>query len=297
MKRIWMHPWVSSPWLLTIALCFGLFAPLHAAEANAPWQELPVMPELPTPDLTGHTDIDTARIWWGRYGPVHLGIPVLLLHGGFGSSNYFAHLIPALRADGRSVIVIDSRGHGRSTLGRAPLGYARMAADVIAVLDQLQVTKVDLVGWSDGGIIGLELAISHRDRLGRLFAFGANADPSGVRPGSENSPVFKAYLERAERDHARVAPAPAAFARLHQQVLNMWSTEPHLSRAQLRSISTPTTIADGQYEEAILPAHVVFMAQNLADANMMILPRVSHFAMLQAPDTFNDAVLYFLHHR
>lgn len=283
--------------LFAFALCAGLLGSLVAAESVPPWMTLPAMPELPPPATTGYTGVDTARIWWGRYNPSAAGIPVLLLHGGLGCSNYFAHLIPALVADGRGVITIDSRGHGRSSIGRGPLGYALMASDVLAVIDQLQVPKVDLVGWSDGGIVGLELAITHPERIGRLFAFGANANPSGLRPGSENSPVFRVYLERAERDYAHVAAAPDAFAALRDQVLHMWSTEPHLARAQLHSISAPTTIADGQYEESILPEHVFFMARSIADANMMILPRVSHFAMLQVPDTFNDSVLYFLRHR
>jgi pimeloyl-ACP methyl ester carboxylesterase len=287
-----------------LALCLGVAlgsllssGSAVAADRAPPWSTLPPMPDLPAPVATGTTAIDGARIWWGRYNSGASGTPVLLLHGGVGSSNYFAYLIPVLTSDHRAVIAIDSRGHGRSTLGQDPLGYARMASDVLAVLDELHVPRVDVVGWSDGGIIGLELAITHPERIARLFAFGANTDPSGLRAGSENTPVFKAYLDRASKDYARVSPTPAAFPQLLEQVMHMWATEPHLTTAQLASIRAPTTISDGQHEESILPEHVAYMARSIPDANIMILPGVSHFAMLQVPETFNDAVLYFLHHR
>jgi pimeloyl-ACP methyl ester carboxylesterase len=283
--------------LQRLIVSFGLLVLANPADSAAQWLSLPPMPALPQPSTTGYTPIGAARIWWGRYNASAAGIPVLLLHGGMGSSNYFAHLIPTLVADGRGVIAIDSRGHGRSTLGGDKLSYELMASDVLAVLDQLQIPKVDLVGWSDGGIIGLELAIYHRKRINRLYAFGANADSGGLTPGSENTAVFKAYLDRSGRDYARLSPTPDAFGTFERLVNNMWATEPHLTRAQLASITAPVTIADGQHEESILPEHVFYMAQSIPDANLMILPNVSHFAMLQEPQTFNESVLYFLHRR
>jgi pimeloyl-ACP methyl ester carboxylesterase len=280
-----------------IALIVGLLAGAHSAASAAVWSTLPPVPQLPKPSAVGYTSIDSARIWWARYNTSSLGVPVLLLHGGLGSTNYFAYLIPALVADGCSVIAIDSRGHGRSTLGNANLSYELMASDVVTILNQLHIPKVDLVGWSDGGIIGLELAIEHRELINRLYAYGANVDPNGQRPGSENSTVFKEYMQRSASDYARISPTPTAFATLLEQVTHMWATEPHLTKAQLASIAAPVTIADGQHEEAILPEHIFYMSQAIPDANMMILPNVSHFAMLQSPQNFNDSVLFFLHRR
>ena len=86
--------------------------------------------------------------------------------------------------------MLDSRGHGRSTRTETPIGYDLMASDVLALMDK-RIPKAALVGWSDGAIIGLDIAIHHPERLTRLFAFAANSDPSGVKDVSQ-SPVFTA---------------------------------------------------------------------------------------------------------
>ena len=78
---------------------------------------------------------------------------------------------------------MDSRGHGRSTRDREPFSYDLMADDVVAVMDALKISKADIVGWSDGAILGLDLAMRHKDRLGKVFAFGANTNPSGMIEG------------------------------------------------------------------------------------------------------------------
>jgi pimeloyl-ACP methyl ester carboxylesterase len=89
---------------------------------------------------------------------------VLLLRGGLFNSNYFAFLIPVLCARGYGVIAMDSRAQGRSSYPGGPITYAPMEEDVLALLDRLRVRQVNLVGWSDGGIIGLQLAIDHPER-------------------------------------------------------------------------------------------------------------------------------------
>ena len=75
--------------------------------------------------------------------------------------------------------MLDSRGHGRSTRTETPIGYDLMASDVLALMDELGIAKAALLGWSDGAIIGLDIAIRHPERLTKLFAFAANWDPRG----------------------------------------------------------------------------------------------------------------------
>jgi pimeloyl-ACP methyl ester carboxylesterase len=105
-----------------------------------------------------------------------------------GNSNYWGLQIPAL-AWHYQVIVLDSRGHGRSTRNREAITYHLMATDVLSLMDALHVTKAAPVGWSDGAIIGLDIAIHHPDRLTKLFAFAANSDTSGVKD-VDKDPVF-----------------------------------------------------------------------------------------------------------
>ena len=265
-----------------------------AASAPEPWQTLPPLPALPTQTVGRHAEIGGSRIWFAEWGSKATGVPVLLLHGGFGNSNYFGRLIPTLVAHGYRVIAMDSRGHGRSTRSDAPLTYDLMAQDVLGLLDRLRVSKVYLVGWSDGGIIGLDLAITHPDRLAGLFAFGANADVSGLKDGAEKTPVFAAYLARTAAEYRALSPTPRQWDAFSAAVNKMWETLPAFTRGELASIKVPTTIADGEFHEAIKQTHDEYMAQAIPGAHLVILPRLSHFAMLQDPGAFNAAVLRFL---
>lgn len=272
-----------------------LWAAAFAVHAAQVWETLPPMPRLPPGTVGRHVEIQGARIWYAEWGNKSSRPPVLLLHGGFGNSNYFGHLIPVLVEHGYRVIAMDSRGHGRSTRDDAPISYHLMAGDVIGLLDQLGITRVNLVGWSDGGCIGFDLALNHPDRLAGLFAFGANADVSGDREGFDKTPGFAAYLKRTPDEYRKLSPTPGRWDDFSAAVGKMWATLPAFTAAQLRSIKVPTVIADGEYDEAIKQSHDRYMADTIPGARLEILPNVSHFAMLQDPAEFNAAVLDFLH--
>lgn len=268
--------------------------PAPGTSVPEPWQTLPPLPALPAGTVGRHAEIGGARLWFAEWGPASAGTPVLLLHGGFGNSNYFGRLIPVLVAHGYRVIAMDSRGHGRSTRSDAPLTYDLMAQDVVGLLDHLKIPRVYLVGWSDGGIIGLDLAIAHPGRLAALFAFGANADVSGLKEGAEKTPVFGAYLARTPQEYLALSPTPRDWDAFRAAVNKMWETLPAFTRSELASIKVPTTIADGEFDEAIKRTHDEYMAEAIPGARLVILPHVSHFAMLEDPRAFNTAVLSFL---
>jgi len=252
------------------------------------------MPSLPPNTVGEHFVINGARIWYAQWNPQATSTPVLLLHGGYGNSSYFGHLIPVLVQHGYRVIAMDSRGHGRSTAPDEQITYHLMASDVIGLLDHLKIHKVSLVGWSDGGSIGYDLAISHPERLSRLFAFGANADLSALKDGFDTNPVFAAYLARVKDEYRSLSPTPDRWDAFNANVNKMWETLPAFSAAQLRSIRVPTTIVDGEYDEGIKTEHIRYLAATIPGAKLVILPNVSHFAMLQNPAAFNGAVLDFL---
>ncbi|MBS0395610.1 MAG: alpha/beta fold hydrolase, partial [Proteobacteria bacterium] len=191
-------------------------------------------------------------------------------------------------------IALDSRGQGRSTRGGAPMTYARMADDALALLDHLKVAQASIVGWSDGGITGLELARRHPERVRRLFAFGANADPSGGTDPGAADPVVAAYHERARAEYRALSPAPGEWPALEVAMAKMWETEPNLSAAQLAAIRVPVTVADGEHEEFVRPEHTRYLARTIPGARLVILPATSHFALLQDPAAFAAAVLEFL---
>jgi pimeloyl-ACP methyl ester carboxylesterase len=272
-----------------VLLVLAVFATGIPAHAEYPWLRLPPTPMLPKPARSGIAPVNGIRLWYAVFGH---GAPVILVHGGLASSNYWGLQIPAV-ARQYEVIVLDSRGHGRSTRTDAPITYDLMASDVLALMDYLHIHKAALVGWSDGAIIGLDIAIHHPERLTKLFAFAANSDPSGVKDVN-TSPVFSAYIERAAREYEKLSPNPGQFNAFLANITNMWATQPHFTVDQLRHITVPTWIVDGDHDEAIKREDTDHMAALIPGAGELILPEVSHFAFLQDPVQFNQSLLHFL---
>jgi pimeloyl-ACP methyl ester carboxylesterase len=276
------------------ALLALLLITILPAYSKEQWQILPPTPSLPA-DTVGHrVMINGALLWYAEWGTRNPGVPVLLLHGGSLNSNYFGLLIPELTKHGYRVIAMDSRGQGRSARTQGPITYHMMANDVIQLLDLMHIRQVSLVGWSDGGIIGLDLAINHPGRLHRLFAYGANTDVSGVYENADKAPTVIAFEARAKQEYRELSPTPDDWDSFLAVMGHMWSTEPDFTAAQLRSIRVPTTIADGEYEEIIKPRHTRHIAAAIPNSRLIILPDVSHFAILQDPAEFNATVLNFL---
>jgi pimeloyl-ACP methyl ester carboxylesterase len=271
--------------ILTILFCI-LGGP---AKAEPPWLQLPPTPHLPSAAKSGTAPVNGVKIWYAVFGH---GTPVILLHGGLANSNYWGRLVPEL-ARQYQVIVMDSRGHGRSTRSSEPIGYDLMASDVLAVMDFLKIEKAAIVGWSDGAIIGLDIAINHPSRLTRLFAFAANSDPSGVADISQSA-VFNKYLARAKTEYESLSPTPKDYDAFLAQVTKMWETQPHFAAEKLSRISTPIWIVDADHDEAIKRVDTLFMADHIPNAGLLILPQTSHFAFLQDPQAFNAEVLHFL---
>ena len=273
--------------LLSLCIAVCLAAPVMAQQY--PWERLPPTPNLPKPERSGTAAVNGIRLWYAVFGH---GDPVVMVHGGLGNSDYWGLQVPVL-AQRFQVIVLDSRGHGRSTRTAAPIGYDAMASDVLALMDTLHIQKAALVGWSDGAIIGLDIAIHHPERLTRLFAFAANSDPSGVKD-VDKSPVFTAYIDRTSHEYARLSPTPGGFKAFLDNISHMWASEPHFTEAQLRGIKVPTWIVDADHDEAIKRENTDTMASLIPGAGELILPRVSHFAFLQDPALFNATLLHFL---
>ncbi len=192
------------------------------------------------------------------------------------------------------VIVADSRGHGRSTRTSEPYGYDLMASDYLALLDYLKVDKVALVGWSDGGIIGLDIAMKHPERLSKLFAQAANVTVDGVKPDVMEAKAFAAYVERSGEDYKKMSKTPDQYDAFVEQISQMWASQPNWSDAELAKITVPTAIVLGDHDEAIKRDHTEHMAEVIPGAQLVILKNASHFAMLQDPAGYTQAVREFL---
>jgi pimeloyl-ACP methyl ester carboxylesterase len=269
------------------ALIVLIAVPCFALER---WRTLPPTPAPISTDRSGEAEANGIKIHYAIYGQ---GSPVIFLHGGLANSDYWGDQVPAVAAR-HTVILMDSRGHGRSTRDARPYGYDLMADDVVALMDALKIPKADIVGWSDGGIIGIDLALRHRDRVGKVFAFAANTKTSGVVEDVEKNPTFAAFIARAGKEYAALSATPNEYAAFVDQIGKMWFAEPNWTDAELEAIDTPVLVVDGDHDEAIKRAHTEYIAATIPHAGLLILPNVSHFAFLQDPDQFNFAILHFL---
>ncbi len=274
--------------ILVFFISACLFASLAAAEER--WQTLPPTPRPVPGEITGIAAVNGIKLFYATIGQ---GPPVVLLHGGLANSNYWGNQVPALAAH-HEVILVDSRGHGRSSRNAAPFGYDLMADDVVGLLDRLRLKRADIVGWSDGAIIGIDLALRHRERIGRVFAFAANTNLGGLKANVEKNPNFAAFIRRAAEEYRSLSPTPREYGAFQAQISHMWESQPNWSDAQLRSITTPVLIADGDHDEAIRLEHDIYMSRLIPGAGLLILPLTSHFAFLQDSPGFNSAMLAFL---
>ena len=273
-----------------LAALVGFFALAGLANAEPQWLTLPPTPSLPAHAVkSGYAPVNGVKIWYAIYGK---GKPVLFLHGGLGNSNYWGNQVAEI-AKHYEVIVLDSRGHGRSTRDADPYGYDLMSSDVLAVLDYLKIPKVALVGWSDGAIIGLDIAIHHPERLSKLYAFAANSDPTGVADISK-SDVFNAYIARGQKEYEKLSATPTEYSAFVDQISHMWASQPNWTADDLKKITVPTWIVDADHDEAILRQNTEFIAANVPNSGLLLLPEVSHFAFLQDPTGFTQSIDHFL---
>jgi pimeloyl-ACP methyl ester carboxylesterase len=254
------------------------------------WLELPPTPGLPAAQRSGYAPVGGIKLWYAVFGE---GEPVVFLHGGLANADYWGLQVAEV-ARHRQVIVMDSRGHGRSGRDGRPYGYDLMADDVVGLLDFLGVKRAAVVGWSDGAILGIDLAIRHPDRVSRVFAFAANTDPSGVVSGVEKNPTFAAFIERAGHEYAALSATPGQYGAFVDAISKMWATQPNWTTRQLGAIRTSVLVVDGDHDEAIKRPHTEKIASAIPGAGLLILPNTSHFSFLQDPDQFTWHVLHFL---
>ena len=247
-------------------------------------------PPLPTPDRAGHVTHDGAAIWYASIGH---GQPVILLHGGLGHAGNWSFQAAALVQAGYRVILIDSRGHGRSTRDGRPYTYELMAGDVLTVMDELAIDRAAFVGWSDGACTALIVGAQHPGRVTGVLFFACNMDPSGALPFVP-TPVIDRCFSRHRQDYAALSDTPADFNAFVEAVGTMQRTEPNYTADDLRRITVPVTILHSADDEFINPEHARYLADTIPSARLVTLPGVTHFAPLQRPAQFNAAMLEIL---
>ena len=248
---------------------------------------------LPETKYQGYVENDGARIWYATYGSDGSKPAVILLHGGLGHSGNWGFQVPALVESGYRAVMIDSRGHGHSTRDPQPYSYELMASDVSAVMDTLHLDRAGLVGWSDGACTALVLASQAPERVSGVFFFACNMDPSGTKE-IEFGPLLQRCFSRHVKDYRQLSSTPDQFDEFADAVGLMQRTQPNYSADDLAQIRVPVAVVQSEHDEFIKREHAEYLSRSIPNAELLLLPGVSHFAPLQRPDQFNRTMLAFL---
>ncbi|MGW0612772.1 alpha/beta fold hydrolase [Streptomyces sp. NPDC002788] len=242
----------------------------------------------------GYVELPGARTWYESEGA---GDPLLLLHGGFCTNETWQAQRSAF-AERFHVFLPERRGHGRTPDVDGPLSYQDMADDTIAFVETVVGAPAHLVGWSDGGIVALLVALARPDLVRKVVAAGANFLPGPqsvaapeifdhMTPDDPGMAVFREMYAAVSPDGADHWPVVA------EKILDMIRTQPALSTDDLGRIRVPTLVLAGDDD---LPAleHTVALYRAVPDAELAVVPGTSHALFMEKPDQVNRLVLDFL---
>lgn len=236
------------------------------------------------PRTHGSVTHQGAAITYRCYGN---GPYIVLLHGGLSNSFDWFSQIPFLINHGLGVVLIDTRGHGLSTIGDAALTYRQFAEDVVVVLDRLDITSAIFIGWSDGGNTILRLAEKYPERVDRMVLISANYSPRGLQ-----DPELLAF-ESGWTGKLKRWILGSNDPNLVDDVRNLWMKHPRLTPDDLKPIAVPTLVLIGE-NDAITVRHAMEMSNALPDAKLEVLKGARHHALMTNADEVNSLVQQFI---
>jgi pimeloyl-ACP methyl ester carboxylesterase len=229
-----------------------------------------------------YADIRGFKMYYETYGK---GEPLLIIHGNGGSINNFMYQIPYFIKN-YQVILADSRAQGKSVDPSDSLSYEMMTDDLNALLDKLHIKDCYVIGWSDGGIEGLMLAMRHPDKVKKLAVTGANLwpDSTAVDPF-----VYKwaMNMNKVMSDSLKKAPSPKLKNEV--KLLHLLSFEPHIKVEDLHKIACPTLVIGGDHD-VLLPKHTMLIAESIPNSYLWIIPNSGHSTPVYKKDQFNEVV-------
>lgn len=240
--------------------------------------------------MASYVDIDGHQTWVEDRGGS--GEPLLLLHGGLSNSDELLNSIGGGLAKRFRVVAFDRRGHGYTADTEAAFHYADMATETVRVLEEVLGGPAHLVGWSDGGIVALLVALQRPDLVRKLVVIGANYHHDGMEPFEldPQSPVVQSlstgYIERSPdgAEHLE-AVMGKSFA--------LFSSEPTLTTADLGGIRQPALVVAGDDDMATL-SHTCSLYEALPEGQLAVVPGASHALPLEQADALAGLILGFL---
>ncbi len=223
------------------------------------------------------------------------GDPLVLLHGGTAPIDLWAPQRAAFAAK-YTIYLPERRAHGRTADVEGPITYEIMADDTIAFMEALGISNAHIVGWSDGGNIGMLMAIRRPDLVRTLVSIGGNFHHSGLGEFAEFArnmtaenfpPMLKALYDKLSPD------GPQHFPVVLEKLRKTWLSGPTMTTADLARIAAPTLVMVG---DADLPPwdHTIQLYQSIPGAQLCVVPGASHAVPLEKPAAVNGAILSFL---
>ena len=225
-------------------------------------------------------DIRGFKMYAEVYGE---GQPLLFIHGNGGSISHFTNQIPYF-AKKYKVIIADSRAQGKSADSKDSLSYEMMADDYAALLDAMKIDSAYVVGWSDGGINGLLMAIRHPEKVKKLATTGANLRPDSTAVPQiiwdMVIPTYKELKNKADKNEME----KAGF-----KMMRLLSEQPHISHSDLQKIKCPVLVIGGDHD-VIKEEHTLEIYKNISNAYLWILPNSGHSTPVVYAEEFNKKV-------
>ena len=231
-------------------------------------------------------DIRGFKMYAEIYGK---GQPLLIIHGNGGSINNFIYQIPYFDKEYK-VIIADSRAQGKSADKGDSLTYEMMADDYAALLNALKVDSAYVIGWSDGGINALLLAIRHPEKVKKMAITGANLVPDTTAvPKEVWDMVLPGYEELSKKDN-KTEQEKNSF-----KLFRLLAEQPHISLSDLQTIKCPTLVIGGDHD-VIKEEHTMLIYKNIPKSYLWILPASGHSTPVIYKDDFNKVVNRFFKH-
>ena len=225
-------------------------------------------------------DIRGFKMYCEVYGE---GQPLLIVHGNGGSINNFIYQIPYFSKKYK-VIIADSRAQGKSTDKGDSLSYEMMADDYAALLDAMKIDSADVIGWSDGGINGLLLAIRHPEKVKKLATTGANLVPDTTAVPQQIWDMVRPTLAMLKMKKDKTEQEKNAL-----KLFGLLCEQPHIPLTDLNTIKCPTLVIGGDHD-VIKEEHTLLIYKNIPKAYLWILPASGHSTPVVYSDDFNKVV-------
>jgi pimeloyl-ACP methyl ester carboxylesterase len=263
-----------------------------------------------TPTAQGAAGTSTVRSGYAPIGALNMyyevhgsGPPLLLIHGALSTiQSSFGALLPELTKH-RQVTAIEQQGHGHTADVDRPLTFEQMADDAAALLRYLKIEKTDVFGYSDGGNVGLALAMRHPDLVRKLVIAGTNYDNDGLDPkilelirAAATKPkeeVVKDIPPQFSKAYAEVAPKPDNWSTLALKVMQQAAAFRGWTPDQIRMLAAPTLIIIAD-RDIVRPEHAVDMFRLQRDAQLAVIPGRDHIALVEQPGVLGPIVQTFL---